>query len=190
MTAYFTAVAPREAHGIRVHARDPAELARCVGAWKDLATGDRDESDTARERVLGTIVQRPRITGTVHEGVSPSDVLHVYLDGAPAGRVFACVVVSEARLEQMLTEAPLVVEGLSLQVASTRWLTPDSVRAAMEAWASRNFGRVPVFELRPWIDTESAEVLDAPAHPAVTFELEVEHRPIATLAEPPYEEAA
>jgi hypothetical protein len=32
--------------------------------------------------------------------------------------------------------------------------------------------------------------MDAPAQPAVAFELEVEHRPVATLAEPPYEEAA
>lgn len=113
---------------------------------------DVEDGDRHRVELLRSLFRDPLVRGTAHPGVDPADVCHVYLDGGDAGPLFACVVVSEDRVRAMLEQAPLVVEGLSLQVASGRQFTGDAIRAALEAWAARNFDVVPAFSISPWLD--------------------------------------
>lgn len=159
--------------------------------WTEIAAQDLDESDLPRLQVLAAAVRSPRVTATAHPGVDPPDVLHVYLDVADVGRVFACVVVSETRLQTMLDEAPRVVEGLWLQVAPGPHLTADSVRAALQAWSARCFGEpVPVFLVRPWLEPPEELELGVVEVGVLESSLEDAFAPPPGLAEPAYHEEA
>lgn len=57
------------------------------------------------------------------------------------------VVVSLDRLERLVAESSLVVEGPALQVAGVRRLTGDAVLAAAQAWAERCLPAPPIPEI-------------------------------------------
>jgi hypothetical protein len=114
-----------------------------------------DDEDRARDAVLRSILMSPNVVVATHRSLDPKDVIqaffrHVGKEGPE--KVFACAVVSKERLERMLKEAAVVVEGHSLQVAPTRMITNSSIRAAIQAWAERNYPdiRLPRFSLDPW----------------------------------------
>ena len=141
----------------RLFARDPIVLQTALARGELL---EWDEDDMGREPRLRATLATGSVSATIHPGVDPDDVQHVFLEGPETGApVFACVVVSRQRLEQMLIEASVVVEGFSLQVALGNHLTPDELRAALEAWAERNFAGAapPKFRLDLWVDPDGAE---------------------------------
>jgi hypothetical protein len=114
-----------------------------------------DEEDRDRDAVLRSILSWPNVVVVTHRSLEPSDVIQAFfrcqVDGA-SEKVFACAVVSKARLEKMLEETSVVVEGHSLQVAATRRITDAGIRAALEAWTERNYPDLPLprFSLDPW----------------------------------------
>jgi hypothetical protein len=141
----------------RIFARDPKILQTALEREGVLALED---DDNAREPRLRAILATGRVKAAINPGVDPDDVQHVFLE-EPGTRapVFACVIVSRQRLERMLDQAPLVVESFGLQVALGNHLTPDELRAALEAWTERNFAGMapPKFRLDQWVDPDGIE---------------------------------
>lgn len=140
----------------RIFLRDGAEVTA------ELRTTDPpvEEDDRARHGLLRDVFRGGVVRCVAHPGadVDATDVVDVYVTLPWTQEpVFACVVVSEARLERMLVEAPIVVEDLHLQVASTGGegsLTPSALRAALGTWAGRVFpGTTPEIDVAVWSDT-------------------------------------
>jgi hypothetical protein len=141
----------------RVFSRNPLVPTQ---SWEELARADTDDDDLARLARIEPLLRTGRVSGMAHPGVDPPDVVHVFLGTAPSDRTFACVIVSEPRLQQMLQESAVVVEGVSLEVAHARFLRPRALRAALEAWVERNFPGVPVpmLDVSPWMDPDATPV--------------------------------
>jgi hypothetical protein len=114
-----------------------------------------DAEDAQRLPLLRQALQQTLVHATAHPTVEEEDVLQVYIDG-PDGRLFACTIVSPARLEQMLASSCAIIEGLTLQ-AAPRGL---DVRGALEAWAARCFPDLPApaFELDTWVEEPHLEL--------------------------------
>lgn len=142
-----------------------------------LAREDFDRSDGVRRRTLAEILRSEIVRATVYPGEEPTTVRHVYVHGA-TGPVFACVVWAQRRLREVIEDAPCVIEGFSLQVASGNALGGDALRTALGTWLERNFVRIrpPVFALEEWIEPPA--------------ELPAEWVLDASIADPPYEDAA
>jgi hypothetical protein len=115
--------------------------------------------------------------------------------------VFACVLVSGARLRDMLAQSSPIVEGFTLQVLPSEHLSVESVRAALQSWIERCFPDLvlPNLTVERWtgpdgILQELLELLLSPASSrdmisAATGE-PGELRPDPGIAQPPYEIAA
>jgi hypothetical protein len=138
--------ATKEGRSGRVFAREamPEEVLakHSAGSYFD------DEEDRERDSLLRSILSDQHVVVVAtHRSLDPQDVIQAFfrheLGGAPE-KIFACAVVSKVRLDQMLKEAPVVVEGHSLQVAPTRAITNESIRAALQAWAERNYPDLPL----------------------------------------------
>lgn len=101
-----------------------------------------DEDDQARAPTLRTILARPNVSAIAHPTLGHRDVLQVFLrdqDGGGGDLVFACVLVSGARLRDMLAQSSPVVEGFALQILPSEHLSVESVRAALQCWIERCF---------------------------------------------------
>jgi hypothetical protein len=144
-----------------------------------LLDAEMDDDEAARQARLRDILRTGFVRVLVYPGdMALPDVLFAYLVAGHGESVFACVVVSEQRVQTMLLEAPLVIEGFSLQVAQGDGNAPDDVEAALAAWAARNFPGLPVvgFEVDRW--------LEAPPTLPASWDLD------ASVADPPYRAAA
>ena len=114
-----------------------------------------DEEDAPREEHLRALFREGTALAWLHPSDDQGEVVRVYLQSTRGGpKRFACVVVSRQRIEAMLTEAPLVFEGFSLQVVDVRHLTTDALLAAVEAWAERCLpdAETPTFIMRSWTE--------------------------------------
>jgi hypothetical protein len=137
----------------RVFARDPIPEDVVVEHFaRSCHPGDEDRD---RDAFLRSILASPNVVVVTHRTIDPKDVIQAFFrhrTRSGSEKVFACVVVSTTRLELMLRETPIVVEGHSLQVAPTRTITNSSIRAALRAWMERNFPDLPLprFSLDPW----------------------------------------
>ncbi len=174
---------------MRLFARDWRTI-EAAPDWETLRAADRDDDDDARARVLADLVTSPTISASVHPGVDPPDVLHVYLQSPHRhDRVFACVIVSEDRLREMLRESSTVLEGMSLQVAAGSQLTQEAIRAAIQTWSARNFGRLPRVSLLPWKDEHDDDATEPSGVRQLSFSLQADFEPSGSVAEPPWRDA-
>ena len=160
MKSYFVEHGAAQGRRMRMCAADRSALAMPL-VWDAIALADSDEDDEARQKELARVISSgPSVTATTHRVLAAPGVLHVFVRDPRGGRLFACVLVSEERLEQMLSEAPTVLEGSWFQVAPTRNLRPSAVRAALDAWTERNFtgdvvgGAFPSFDVSAWPDPD------------------------------------
>lgn len=117
------------------------------------AAFDADENAARLARLRATIG-----AGTVDAIVFPTvdhpDVLQVFLvPKAPARqRIFACTILTPARVRALLQLSGPVVEGLDTQVLAADHMTLGSIRDAIESWIGRVFpdGAVPRVDVTPW----------------------------------------
>ena len=149
-----------------------------AAALVDLLARDMDEDDLVRRKLLHEALEK----GLVHVVTYPGDqtlpdALFAYLVGEQRQHLFACLLVPEARLETMVEDAGVVVEGFSLQ-AMQGGRGAAEVEAALADWASRNFPSqsTAVFDVQGWL--AAPDVLPA------SWELD------SSVADPPYVEAA
>lgn len=128
-----------------------------------MVEAECDETDEAREPLLRARLRRPIVRAVAYPGFDPNDVHHVYLgDGVP---LFACTVWTMRQVEMAVAHGSPFIEGLNSQVASGHDLTVQSLQAAVEAWAVRNFPDVPIprFVLDLWVDSGEAAAPQEPA---------------------------
>lgn len=181
-----------EAHGRRgrIFTRDGLQPSR--ESLDRIFADSFTNEDVNRVEDLHSALSRPVLFAVAHQGVDPGDVMHVYIRNTEPA-IFACVVVTTARLRQMLSEAPTVLENLDLQVAPTERLTVPAIEAAMQAWVERNFPRLPVPQLivEPWVDPANTELVKwlVDVEPSQFLE-PVTTEPNMAVAEPPLESAA
>lgn len=97
-----------------------------------------DDDDESRLSALDDVVSKRNVLAVVYPTHPEPDILKVFL-GSDRGPLFACVLVSTARLRSMLKESPWVVEGFSFQVAASEHLSVEAVRAAVQTWIERTF---------------------------------------------------
>lgn len=115
-----------------------------------------EPEDTSRLDLLRRgLSERPVAIFATHRTLDAPDVIQAFLrmivDGDQA-KVFACTVQTLSRVKRDLEQGPFVVEGLSLQVASTAATTHASLETALHAWCERVFPDVqtPRVVLDPW----------------------------------------
>ncbi|HEX8109788.1 MAG TPA: hypothetical protein VF516_18785 [Kofleriaceae bacterium] len=162
-----------------------------------------DDDDQARQPTLRRILQRPNVSAIAYPTLGHRDVLQVFLRDSGAEPVFACVLVSGARLRDMLTGSSPIVEGFALQVLPSEHLSVESVRAALQSWIERCFPDLvlPSLVVERWTGPEGIlqellELLLAPpgVDPATLIVIYAdgadELHPDPALAQPPYELAA
>jgi hypothetical protein len=138
-------------HTGRLFARVPESIdddamARATSEYQDAEDVDREPY--LREALTGSTV---RIDA--HFGVDPRDVLHVFVQ-TEEGPLFACVIVSENRADQMLEQSPVIHETYSFQIANGTCVTKAAATAAFEHWVERNFPDMPLPRVRllRWMD--------------------------------------
>lgn len=97
-----------------------------------------DEDDIERSRVLDSLVRRGAIHADAYPTYRDSNTLKVYIrcDGAP---VFACSLLSMARLRQLLKQTPMFLEGFTTQIVPTERLSVEAIKAAIQQWIERGF---------------------------------------------------
>jgi hypothetical protein len=164
-----------------------------------------DDDDQAREPVLRDILARTNVSAVAYPTLGYRDVLQVFLrDGNHDDLVFACVLVSGARLREMLAQSSPIVEGFALQVLQTEHLSMEGVRAALQAWVERCFPDSvrPNITVERWTGPEGIlqELLELLlSQPNVTTmtssaitgaDAPEELTPDPEIAQPPYEIAA
>ena len=160
-----------------------------------------DEDDQARAPILRNLLSRTNVEAVAHPTLGHRDVLQVFLkDGEEL--VFACVLVSGARLREMLAQSSPVVEGFALQVLQSEHLSVESIRTALQSWIERCFpGLVlPSFTVERWtgpdgILLELLELLlsqpdSLEASATVVADAPADLHPDPGIAQPPYEVAA
>jgi hypothetical protein len=138
---------------------------RAFGSAADLALVSRQvrtlvaEDDHARDRALRRLLATTRGFDVVaYPGRDAPDEAHAYLDVGPSARpllpapdaLFACVVVTPARVRAAVAAGGVVVEDLSLQVAASDRLTPRVVRNALAVWVARLFATAWIPKIRVW----------------------------------------
>jgi hypothetical protein len=140
----------------RVFAHDAAT---CEAAAEDFRREFLDESDEQRDPKLKAVFERGVVIASAHAGLGDlEDVVRVYVRpfGVMGRPLFACVLVSRARLEKMLAEAPRVFEGFALQIVDTRHLSSEAselIKAGVEAWLNRIYPTAaPPLLIEPWRD--------------------------------------
>lgn len=154
----------------------------------EFAASFDEAEDGARDAVLRSILGSRNVVAVTHRGIEPADVIKVFFRRHLVGRsekVFACVLVSASRLEQMVEEAATVVEGHDLAVATTRGITNSSICAALEAWTERNYPGIPLprFSLDPWRGEVDASPGPALALLRLRGSMGVAQRPAAIIGE-------
>lgn len=158
------------------------------------AEADVDDADRARAVLLRAVLRAGHVRGTVDPLLDPMDVMQVYLRADDGDDLFACVLVPRAHVARMLGEAPVVIEGFSLEVAQGDLLTADGIRAAMEAWAQRNFPdvAVPTFEIEPWLPApeQRNDGFRAPGPKTLAFVAPASVDPSTITVDPPLGRAA
>ncbi len=153
-----------------------------------------DDDDIERDKVLRKLLEQPIIHADVHPSVDPEDVKHVFFRGAPGTSFFACVIISQNRLAEMLKCEPFVYENFVLQVSPLQAFSVDALRTAIEAWCERNYPGIslPSFVVAPWVDPDHyallRELIDQ-RHRQVRDGLPSEVQPDVTVLEPAYEAA-
>jgi hypothetical protein len=99
-----------------------------------------DDDDQARAPSLQNILSRTNVSAIAYPTLAHRDVLQVFLrDEGDDDLVFACVLVSGARLRAMLAQSSPIVEGFALQVLPSEHLSVESIRAALQSWIERCF---------------------------------------------------
>lgn len=162
-----------------------------------------DDDDQTREPALRRILQRPSVSAIAYPTLGHRDVLQVFLRDSSGEPVFACVLISGARLRDMLAESSPIVEGFAMQVLPSNHLSIESIRVALQSWIERCFPDLvlPSLVVERWTGPEGIlqellELLLAPpgAQPATLFVDDAagsgELHPDPGLAQPPYELAA
>jgi hypothetical protein len=165
-----------------------------------------DDEDQEREPALRRILVQPNVGAVAYPTSGHRDVLQVFLK--ETGRdalVFACVLMSGARLRDMLARSSPIVEGFALQVLPGDHLSMEGIRAALQVWVERCFPDLvlPSLTVERWtgpegIQHELLELLYAQPNPiqvvSRTFasgdDTPTELQPDPELAQPPYETAA
>jgi len=165
-----------------------------------------DDEDQAREPVLRSILSQANLRAIAYPTLGHRDVLQVFFktDGTD-DLTFACVLVSGARLRDMLEHSSPIVEGFALQVLPGEQLSMEGVRAGLQAWIERCFPDVvlPSMTVERWTGPEGIlyEVLELLlSGPPQIAELaqaaegsedaSTELQPDPNIAQPPYEVAA
>lgn len=163
-----------------------------------------DEDDQLREPVLRSILTDRTVRAVAYPTFGHRDVLQVFLKRNDNDFVLACVVVTGARLREMLAASSPIVEGFALQVMQGEQLSVEGVRAAVHAWIERCFPGVvlPSVTIELWtgpegIPSELIELLHSQPPPireaspaTATADAPAELEPDPALAQPPYEIAA
>lgn len=99
-----------------------------------------DNDDQAREPVLRNLLARTNVAAIAYPTLGHRDVIQLFLrDSDGDDLVFACVLVSGARLQAMLAQSSPIVEGFALQVLPGEHLSVESIRAALQSWVERCF---------------------------------------------------
>jgi len=174
----------------------------------DVVAGARywDEEDQAREPVLRSILSQANLRAVAYPTLGHRDVLQVFLrsDGTDE-LAFACVLVSGARLRDMLEHSSPVVEGFALQVLPGEQLSMEGVRAGLQAWIERCFPGIvlPSITVERWTGPEGIlyevlELLLSRPYPPPELsqagsgleDASTELEPDPSIAQPPYEAAA
>jgi len=179
------------------------ELPDPEAATAVIAEQYRDDDDQARELALRRILQRSNASAIAYPTLGHRDVLQVFLRDSSGELVFACVLLSGARLREMLAQSSPIVEGFALQVLPSEHLSVESVRAALQSWIERCFPdlMLPSLTVERWtgpdgILQELLELLLAHprAQPATLIVNDADEsgelHPDPGLAQPPYELAA
>jgi hypothetical protein len=96
-----------------------------------------DDDDQARLPALQRILQQPNVSAIAYPTLGYRDVLQIFLRDSGGEPMFACVLVSGARLRDMLAQSSPIVEGFALQVLPSEHLSVESVRAALQSWIER-----------------------------------------------------
>jgi hypothetical protein len=185
----------------RAFFRDLPPSARAAEAA--IAAGYFDDDDQLREPVLRGILAAPNVRAIAYPTLGHRDVLQVFLRGKDDDLALACVIVTGARLRNMLASSSPIVEGFALQVMQGEQLSVDGLRAAVQAWIERCFpGLVlPSVTLELWTgpDGVSRDLIEllysrtlptANASAVIDASAPIELHPDPDLAQPPYEAAA
>lgn len=162
-----------------------------------------DEDDQVRVAALRKILERTNVSAITYPTLGHRDVLQVFLRDSGAEPVFACVLVSGARLRDMLAQSSPIVEGFAMQVLPSEHLSVESIRVALQSWIERCFPNLvlPNLVVERWTGPEgiSQELLELLlAHPVVPPATLIvadadgvgELYPDPEVAQPPYELAA
>lgn len=176
------------------------ELPDPDGATSVIAEQYWDDDDRARQPALRRILQRSNVSAIAYPTLGHRDVLQVFLRDSSGEPVFACVLVSGARLRDMLAQSSPIVEGFALQVLPSEHLSVESVRAALQSWIERCFPDLvlPSIAVERWTGSDGIlqELLELLlAHPRVQPATLIvndtdesgELHPDPGLAQPPYE---
>jgi hypothetical protein len=179
------------------------ELADPRTASAIIAEQHWDDDDRAREPVLRRILAQANVSAVAYPTTGHRDVLQVFLRDGDGSPVFACVLVSGARLRDMLAQSSPVVEGFALQVLPSEQLSVESMRAGLQSWIERCFPDLvlPSLVVERWTGPEGLlyellELLLSRPDPIMLTMISEdadqvdELRPDPGLAQPPYELAA
>jgi hypothetical protein len=157
-----------------------------------------DDEDQLREPVLRAALSRTPVRAIAYPTLGHRDVLQVFLKDDQDHLVFACVLISGARLRDMLAQSSPIIEGFALQVLPGEHLSMEGVRAALQAWVERCFPHLvlPSITVERWTGPEGIlhellELLVSQPTPELPGpELPSEIEPDPEIAQPPYEIAA
>ncbi|HET7501582.1 MAG TPA: hypothetical protein VFK02_11280 [Kofleriaceae bacterium] len=164
-----------------------------------------DDDDPEREPLLRRLLVQPNVSAIAYPTSGHRDVLQVFLREPEGGLVFACVMMSGARLRDLLTQSPFIVEGFSLQILQGEHLSMEGIRTALLVWVERCFPDVvqPSITIERWTGPEGIlqELLEwLYAQPSLQLEVSnaifrgddasSELHPDPGLADPPLEAAA
>ncbi|HEY0482335.1 MAG TPA: hypothetical protein VGD37_32665 [Kofleriaceae bacterium] len=159
-----------------------------------------DDDDQAREPVLRHLLARTNVSAIAYPTLGYRDVLQVFLrDEGDDDLVFACALVSGARLRDMLAQSSPIIEGFTLQVLPSEHLSVESIRAALQSWIERCFPRLvlPNLTVERWTGPDGIllELLElllsrTSANDVVSMEAPAELCPDPGIAQPPYGLAA
>lgn len=179
------------------------ELPELEVATATIAERYWDDDDQARLPVLRKILQQTAVSAIAYPTLGNRDVLQVFLRDSGGGSVFACVLISGARLRDMLARSSPIVEGFAMQVLPSEHLSVESVRAALQSWVERCFPDLvlPNLVVERWTGPEGIlqELLELllthrDPRPAMMIAGDAdsgsELHPDPGLAQPPYELAA
>jgi hypothetical protein len=101
-----------------------------------------DDEDRRREPRLRAALGLSTVAIDAHHGIDPECARHLFVETG-TGPVFACVVVPESWLTDILRQRRFIYETFSFQVGQGERLTRASTLAAFEAWCDRNFAGLP-----------------------------------------------